>query len=439
MKTINVFAPTKPHAKQLEVLNDPSRFKLIRAGRKWRKTSLGVAWLNELALLCTKKLTYSFILPYQTQARESVWKDHVTRLLDELTAKGVPHKINEQGLSITYPNGARFKLLGSENKTALRSISNWGAVVLDEYDDWKSGVWEDTIRPNLIPNKAPAMVMGTPKGKRNIFRLSESPEFKEFHYSSYDNPDLDRDELESLIREYKEKGDDYFKQEILADYVKPVGLVYREWDESRQFMNIDYDPHLPLHISFDWGINDPTAVIWFQPNKSELRVIDYYEASNANIEHFVSVINSKPYKQADLYTGDPAGKARSLATGTSVIDILASKGIHVRVKDGVRIVDQIRVTHSTIRGLYVARKAERFRDCLLNYRYPEINTSLRNQENEHPIHNEWSHGMRAFEYYCVNTVTFRQPQMLKPAYGTGQDILNEIQRLKDYDSEEVYY
>lgn len=283
------------------------------------------------------------------------------------------------------------------------------------------------------------MVMGTPKGKRNMWKLSQSSEFKEFHFSSYDNPDIDPKELESLIVEYKEKGDDYFRQEILAEYVKPVGLVYREWDESRQYMPIDYDPNLPLHLSFDWGINDPTAIIWMQPNKSELRVIDYYEASSASIEHFISVINSKPYKQADLYTGDPAGKARSLATGTSVIDILASKGIFVRTKDGVRIIDQIRVAHSTMRGLYVSHNAERFRDCLLNYRYPEINSSHRNQENELPLHDEWSHGMRAFEYYCVNTVTFRAPEQLKPAYNTGADILADIQRLKDYDSEEVYY
>lgn len=439
MKTINVFAPTRPHSKQLEVLEDGSRFKLIRAGRKWRKTSLGVAWLNEMALKCTHKLTYPFILPYQTQARESVWRDHVTRLLDELTNKGVPHKKNEVDLSITYPNGARFKLLGSENDIALRSVSNWGAVVLDEYDDWKTGVWESVIRPNLIPNKAPAMVMGTPKGKRNIFKLSESPEFKEFHYTSYDNPDLDPDELNALINEYKSKGEDYFKQEILAEYVKPVGLVYREWDESRQFLSIDYDPNLPLHITFDWGINDPTSVIWIQPNKSETRVIDYYEASNANIEHFTSVINSKPYKHADLFTGDPSGKARNLATGTSVIDILATKGIYVRTKDGVKIPDQIRVSHTVIPGLYVAKKAERFRDCLLNYKYPETNFALRNQDNEIPIHDEWSHGMRAFEYWCVNTVIFRPALPITPGFGTGQEVLNELFDKSSYNSEEVYY
>lgn len=436
---INTFAPTKPHAKQLEVLSSPERFKLLRAGRKFRKTSLGISWLFEQALL-NPSLNYPYIAPNRTQAKNIAWDDHVQRLLDEFVKKGVPFKKNETELSITFPHGGCVRLFGVENQEALRGISNWGGLVADEYDDWKQDIWATIIRPNLMVHKAPAIVMGTPKGKSNMWRLSQSSEFKEFHYTSHDNPDLSRDELEQMVKEYKELGEDYYKQEILAEYVKPVGLVYREWDDSRQYLNIPYEPNLPLHISFDWGINDPTAVIWFQTNKSELRVIDYYEMSNANIEHFISVIQSKPYKPAELYTGDPAGKARSLVTGTSVIEIMAQKGVYVRTKDGVKIPNQIRVAHSRIPSLFVSTKAERFRDCLLNYKYPEISDTIRNQENEIPIHDEWSHAMRAFEYYCVNTQDFSTPQMYRdnPKFGTGDYIFKSIQDLHESQSEDDY-
>jgi hypothetical protein len=205
-----------------------------------------------------------------------------------------------------------------------------------------------------------------------------------------------------MANEYKQLGEDYFDQEIMAKYTKPVGVVYKEWDVDRQYIPIDYNPELPLHISFDWGINDPTSVIWLQPHGSETKVIDYYEASNANIEHFISVINAKPYKPADLYTGDPAGKQRSLTTGTSVIDLLTKKGINVRTKDGVRIPEQIRMAHSKISGLFVSTKAEGFKNALINYRYPIKNSTAINQENEVPIHDQWSHAMRAFEYWAVN-------------------------------------
>lgn len=432
---VNIFAPTKPHEKQSEVLNDSSRFKILRAGRKWRKTSLLVSWQMENAILCQKGLTYPLILPFQEQARESVWNDHVARLLAEFDKKGFPYKKNETSMSITFPqNRARFKLFGINNEKALRSNSNWGALGCDEFDDFPSTAWDNTLRPNLMTHKAPAMISGTPKGKRNIWRLSQTPGFKEFHYSSYDNPELDREELDNLVSEAKAKGEDYYLQEIMAEYIKPFGVVYKEWDEKTQFIPLEYDPNLPLHITFDFGVNDPTAIIWIQPNKFETRVIDYYEASDANIEHFISYIHSKPYKPADLYTGDPAGKARTLTTGTSVIDILANKGIYVRTKDRVKIPDQIRFAHTRMGSLYVSNKLERFRDCLLNYRYPEIKSTIRNQENELPIHDEFSHAMRAFEYWAVNFADLYPSQTIKPtiAHNTGAELINLIENHRKY-------
>lgn len=420
---INYFAPTRSHANQRVVMDDPARFKLLRCGRKWRKTSLMVSVLMKKAALCKKGLTYPLVLPYQEQARETVWNDHVQRLLWEFAQKKLPHKKNETTLSVEFPMGGRFKLLGANNEIALRSASNWGYFGGDEFDDWKAGLWESVIRPNLMTHKAGAIIGGTPKGKRNIYQLSQSGVFKEFHFSSYDNPDLDREELDALVEDAKRKGEDYYLQEIMAEYIKPYGVVYKEWDETHA-VDVPYDPNLSLHITFDWGINDPTAVIWIQPHASETRVIDYYEASDANIEHFISVIQSKPYKPAELYTGDPAGKARTLTTGTSVIDLLAKKGMYIKTTDGVKIPEQIRLAHGVMPGLYVDKtKAARFVDCLLNYRYPELNSTLRNQENEIPIHDEYSHGMRSFEYWVINSRNiiapreYKQPSRPRLMYG----------------------
>lgn len=399
----NTFYPSKPHAGQKEVLqalDNGVRFVQLRAGRKWRKTSLIVSWLFEMAI--KTGLTCPYVAPNRVQAKNIAWDDHVTRILTHLKAIGIPYKKNEVELSITLPNNGRVQLLGVENAESLRGISNWGAFGGDEVDDWELDIWPTIIRPNLMTNKSPAIMAGTPKGFRQLYQLEQSGIFKCFHFSSHDNPELDVLELESMVEEYKKLGEDYFSQEIMAIYTKPTGVVYKEWDFDKRYIELEYDPNLPLHITFDWGINDPTAVIWIQPRGSETRVIDYYEASDASIEHFISVINSKPYKKADFYTGDPAGKARSLQTGTSVIEMLADKGIHVRTKDGVRIPDQIRVAHSKMAGLYVAKKATGFKDCLLNYRYPVKGTNVVNQENELPIHDKWSHGMRAFEYWGVN-------------------------------------
>lgn len=362
-----------------------------------------ISWLFENAIL-TPKTVHPYIAPNRIQAKNIAWDDHVARVLTELRVKKVPHQVNETELSVTFPHGGKIQLLGVENKEALRGISNWGSIGADEYDDWSDDIWPTIIRPNLMVHKAPAIISGTPKGFRNMYRLSQKPEFKEFHYTSLDNPDLDKEELQAMIDEYKDEGEDYYRQEILAEYVKPVGVVYKEW-ALQNFKDIEYDVSLPLYVTFDWGVNDPTVVIWLQMNGSEVRVIDYYEAKDANIEHFVSVINSKPYKKPDMFCGDPAGKARTLTTGTSPIEMLANKGIYVKTTDGVTIEEQVRISHTFIPSLFISTKADRFRECILNYRYPTMGVEKRsklNYENEIPIHDEFSHAMRAFEYFCVN-------------------------------------
>ena len=413
MRSVNVFFPSTPHLNQQIVLNslDKNRFVELVAGRKWRKTSLGISWLFENAF--RNQLAYPYVAPYRLQAKNIVWNDHIARLLVHFKEIGVPYKVNEAELSVQIIGGGKVQLFGVDNKDALRGISNWGAIVCDEYDDWEEDIWPTIIRPNLIPNQSPALVMGTPKGKRNLWRLKEPyiSEDGEYHpsqfvfhkFRSHDNPELPQDELDSLVKEYKTLGEDYYKQEILAEFIKPAGVVYKEWEEDRQFVDLDYDPNLPLHISFDFGIHDPTAVIWLQPNGAETRIVDYYEASDANIQHFISVIKAKPYRPPELFTGDPAGKARDFTSGISPIAILAKRGMPVRTLDGITIAEQIRVAHSFMPGLFVSNKLPRFRDLLLNYRYPPEKTNpLMAGSNEKPIHDEFSHGMRSFEYWCVN-------------------------------------
>jgi|GEM_PF-2155346 len=413
---INTFAPTRPHSKQKEVLqaiDSGTRFIQLRAGRKWRKTSLLISVLFEKAI--QTGLTCPYIAPNRTQAKSIAWDDHVQRILNELTVQRMPYKKNETELSVTFPNGGKVVLMGVENKEALRGISNWGLVCGDEYDDWDEDIFPTIIRPNLMTHKAPAIFAGTPKGFRNLYRLEKGGMFKPFHYTSFDNPDLDREELENLVKEYKEMGMSYYRQEILAEYEKPVGTVYEEWDMEKQYIPFYYNPTLPIHISWDFGVNDPTSIIVFQPYGRELRVLDYIEANNSNLKFFTDWIDNLPYKRStdkklkvDLETGDIAGRNRSLVTGKSVIDEAIALGHTIMSASIPSIEAQIRQAHKSIQYLYVNKAnihTERFVECLLNYKYPSKAESLVNQSNENPIHDEFSHGMRAFEYYCWNVMS----------------------------------
>ena len=403
---INTFYPSKPHPGQEEVLDaidNGTRFIQLRAGRKWRKTSLLISILFEQAILTG--LTCPYVCPNRTQAKNIAWTDHVQRILNGFKLEGMPFKKNETELTVTLPNGGKVMLMGVENKEALRGISNWGFFAGDEYDDWGEDIFPTIIRPNLMVHKAPAILAGTPKGYRNLYRLEQGGMFKPFHHTSYENPELDREELDNLVSEYKEMGMGYYRQEILAEYMKPVGTVYAEWDMEKQYIPFGYNPSLPVHYTWDFGVNDATAIIVMQKYMNELRVIDYIEKSDSNIEFFADWLNSLPYRPAELETGDIAGRARSLITGKSVIDEVQKLGHTIITMPIPDIPTQIRHTHKIIPRLYVNKanpNTQRFVECLLNYKYPDKAETLINQSNEIPIHDEFSHGMRALEYYCWN-------------------------------------
>ena len=397
MKTVTI--PYKPQPYQLEWHKCPTRFLVLVTGRQIGKTTGIINDAIKYALSNPNTRTWYVTNDFR-QAKRNVWDTLKKYIIPEMGAS-----FNESELKATFPNGSKIELIGVENAESLR-----GAVVhrmyLDEYADFPRDIWTKVLRPMLSTTAGNVWFVGTPKGMGNDLYdkyFSDNSDTTKYKIPAIVDgvPTSAYADLKELQQAQETLPKDAFDQEYLAEFTRPSGTVYSDWP-LENFKEVNYDVSLPLHISMDFGINDPTSLIWIQPNGSEYRVVDYYEASNANLDHFVSVINSRPYKIPELYTGDVAGNARTLTTGTSPIEILASKNIHVRTKGGVKIPDQIRVTHGLIKSLFVSNNLTRFRDCLLNYRYPEIKDTARNQENELPIHDEFSHAMRALEYYAVN-------------------------------------
>jgi hypothetical protein len=112
------------------------------------------------------------------------------------------------------------------------------------------------------------------------------------------------------------------------------------------------------------------------------------------------------------------------------------------------IPSQIRHAHRSIPYLFVNKanpSTERFVECILNYKYPKKAENLINQSNELPIHDEFSHAMRAFEYYCWNLIPkgvggYRQnrgganeekkTKLFHPVNDRGQLLSIEVDRFK---------
>lgn len=419
-----------PQDHQLQLHNCNSSLVCV-AGRQVGKTVAAVNELIKRAVINENTRNWYITNDYK-QAKRNVWDMFYKYVPNETKAK-----FNASELKIEFPNGSKIELIGVENLESLRGAAVHFAI-LDEYADFPSDAYAKVIRPMFSTTGGTVWFIGTPKGLGNDFYykyVTHDPSVKKFKLPSCK---VDKDRVIDVLSEYAirdelqqaydndnspDKG--VFRQEYLADFTRPSGTVYSQWP-IENFTDVKYDDNLPLHISFDFGVNDPTSVVWIQPRGSETRIVDYYEASNADINHFVQVINSKGYKTPDLVTGDVAGRARELGTGQSVIDILKKSNIYVRTRSIPNIPYQIRLTHRKIKGLYIdSTNCTRFRDCLLNYRYPEKKDSLVNQSNEIPIHDEFSHAIRAFEYWCVNTAKEERKTVTK-IKTSGQEMLDWI-------------
>lgn len=384
---------------QTIVAKDKTRFLLLNCGRRAGKSTYAALKLLSFARKNNNSISY-YVSPSYKQSKAIMWQ-----LLKQYIPRDWIKSTNETELIIYFINESRIELKGADTEPdRLRGV-RIDFLVCDEvasFRNWNE-VWNAVLRPTLIDSKGSAIFISTPQGFNFWYDLynTKDTDYKSYTFTTYDNEYIDPNELNKLKLEYTNDMDK-FNQEILAQFTQVAGVVYKEWNFVTNFIKVEYDSFLPLHATLDFGVNDPTSIIWIQRQGSEFRAIDFYESSNADIGHFAQVINSKPYKTPELFTGDPAGKARSIVTNTSPVEEFIKHGIHIRTKDGVQIWEQIRIAHKYMKGFYVNDKLQGLRDHIHNYRYPAKKENIVNQSNEIPIHDEHSHAMRALEYYFVN-------------------------------------
>jgi len=396
-------AELKLNVWQDKVWDDEHRFLVLNCGRRAGKTVFSALKIASFVQNNPNSIVY-YVSPSYKQSKAIMWE-----ILKMYIPKHWIKSSNETELVHELKNGCMIYLKGADTEPdRLRGV-RIDFLVCDEVASFKNWevVWKKVLRPTLMDSKGKAIFISTPQGYNfwYDFYCMRDVDYKSYTFTSYDNEYIPKEEIDKAFAEDMDPEKNAFNQEYLAKFTFVSGQVYKQWNFESNFIRVPYDPFLPVHLTFDFGVNDPTAIIWLQPNRSEFRAIDYYEANNANVDHFVQVIRSKQYKEPEFITGDPAGNARGISTNTSPIEEYNKHGIYIRVKDGVKIQEQIRITHKYMKSLFVDSHLTRLRDCIHNYRYPNKKEGLVNQSNENPIHDEYSHAMRALEYYFVNVDT----------------------------------
>ncbi len=208
---------------QQQVWEDPTRFKIVAAGRRTGKSRLA-AWMLIVNALQADRGHVFYVAPTQGQARDIMWQT-----LLEL-AHPVVSNAHINNLQIKLVNGATISLKGAERPETMRGVS-LKFLVMDEYADMKPEVFEQILRPALADQKGAALFIGTPMGRNHFYDLYKYAELEDdesytaWHFTSYDNELLDPEEIDPAKKSMSSYA---FRQEFMASFEARGSEMFKE-------------------------------------------------------------------------------------------------------------------------------------------------------------------------------------------------------------------
>lgn len=279
----------KLHETQAKVALDETRFRVILAGRRWGKTTLSVQeMIGEAIRGDDRNIVY--IAPTLQAARDIAWRELQKQAGPAIT------KTNDSRLEMTLRTveggESRISLRGWEAVETLRG-QKFHFIVIDEVASMRNFFegWQEVLLPALTDTKGGALFISTPKGFNHFYDLykQEGADWNSYHFTTYDNPHIDNEEIEKLKQSTTE---DRFAQEYLADFRKQEGLVYKEFDKRNHVYEGEAPKPTEKLLFIDFGYIHPAVVLtcivadgkywieneWYATEQTDIKIADYAAA-----------------------------------------------------------------------------------------------------------------------------------------------------------------
>jgi PBSX family phage terminase large subunit len=409
------------HPSQKEVINDRHRYRVINAGRRFGKSVL-VAWEMFARAISSEGGRIPYYAPTRDDARDIMWK-----MLKEICAPLIVGEANESRLEMNIKN----KFGG----TSLIVLYGWEAVqergkgvgvknnhiYFDEVAKYKnfSYGWEEILKPTLLDLKGGATFISTPNGFNHFYDLSlkenENPDWKYFHFTTYDNPYMSPEEIE---KERNEMTEDRFAQEFLGEFRKREGLVYKEFRrETHVIKQLPEDLEVLYRLGgIDWGHTHPCAVITILKDYNS----NYY-------------ISEEFYKQGlteediiDYTVSSKFNKVFPDPENASGIEGLKRRGVNVKTvnKSSGSIVSGVNKVRELLKQnrIFVVGSCTNVIQEFEGYSYPEEKNG---DINEKPL-KENDDAMDAIRYVIMSDIDSNGARGPQVHYGTGNIHGNRI-------------
>ena len=358
---------------QKTVSDNPARFKVIVAGRRWGKSHLSMNEMAKFARFPNKKIFY--VAPTYRQAKQILWDDLKAKMINCRWAK----KINESDLTITLVNGSKIHLRSADNADSLRGISI-DFLVMDECAMIDHKTWTEVLRPALSDRQGHAMFITTPKGRNWIYDLWQGAhaqnDWMPFSYTTLEGGNVPAEEIEAAREDLDERS---FKQEYEASFINYQGQIYYNWDPM---LHLQHKPvviprHEILHVAMDFNI-DPLVAAVCRINGDEIHVIDEININGSNTMEMAEELKRRyPDNRIWVYP-DASGQARKTSSNTSDHNILRAAGFTLKVK-GINppVKDRLAAVNASLKSgtgqvrLTVEPKCKNVISCISKQTYKE--------------------------------------------------------------------
>lgn len=355
---------------------------------------------------------YFYFFPTYNQGRKILW-DGIDRdgfrFLNHIPKQlmfGEPNS-TEMKIGLVHPEkpgerGSVIQIVGTDNIDSIVGTNPVGCV-FSEYALQDPRAWE-FVKPILRENGGWAVFPYTPRGKNHGFDLFEM---------ARNNPDwycerltvedtygkggtVGKDEIEAERREGMSENmiqqEYYCSFEAAVEYAVFGQQIFKARNEKR-IGKFPADNRYPVSTYWDIG-RDGTAIWFIQTIRSEVHVVDFYDAYQSNLEADLKEIQKRPYILGTMYMPHDSDH-KDYKTGKTPKEIGTNLGFDVQVVPRISKDSQIKAARMMFDRCYFNEDTcARGLDALSSWHYG-YDTKMR-MMSQNPVHDWSSHAGDAF-------------------------------------------
>jgi len=290
----------RPHQQKLwTYLQGGGRRAVAVWHRRAGKDSLAI---NFAACAAQKRVAnYWHMLPTTAQGRKVVWEGidgNGRRVIDQAFPKSIRTGKLDDEMLLRLEGGSTWQVVGSDNFDRLVG-ANPAGIVFSEWALADPRAW-DYIRPILAENNGWALFIYTPRGRNHgaaMFDMaSATPGWFAERLTVDDTGAIPPERIEEERR--SGMADELIRQEYFCSFQAAlVGAYYgpalEAAESNGRIRRVAHDPALEVVTAWDLGIGDSTSIWFAQLSGSEIRLIDYYEASGVGLDHYAAILKER--------------------------------------------------------------------------------------------------------------------------------------------------